>query len=304
MADILGNKPLVEAEKIPNPPLNLNHQPSGLFNNHKKEGDNDSGVDETTQGNDRNGEVTPSSPNTPMKDSEPSRPPSAAPSNKSSKSRSVSRSRLLTKTPEPEPIKKVPMNKIQVGGAPSPNLKAVKSKIGSLNNATYKPGGGNIKIETKKLDFNKTAPKIEAKNDKYAPKGGDKKIVTTKLQWNAKSKIGSLDNTAHKPGGGDKKIECVKTDFKAKAAPKVGSKDNVKHVAGGGDIKIQNQKIELKAQSKIGSFDNVKHRPGGGDKKIFDDKDYLKNVAHTQQQDESEENTPSVSGEDKVLEQP
>ncbi|KAL5285015.1 MAP2 family protein [Megaselia abdita] len=218
MADILGNKPLVEAEKIPNPPLNLNHQPSGLFNNHKKEGDNDSGVDETTQGNDRNGEVTPSSPNTPMKDSEPSRPPSAAPSNKSSKSRSVSRSRLLTKTPEPEPIKKVPMNKIQVGGAPSPNLKAVKSKIGSLNNATYKPGGGNIKIETKKLDFNKTAPKIEAKNDKYAPKGGDKK------------------------------------------------------------------KIELKAQSKIGSFDNVKHRPGGGDKKIFDDKDYLKNVAHTQQQ--------------------
>lgn len=67
------------------------------------------------------------------------------------------------------------MNKIQVGGAPSPNLKAVKSKIGSLNNATYKPGGGNVKIETKKLDFNKTAPKIEAKNDKYAPKGGDKK---------------------------------------------------------------------------------------------------------------------------------
>lgn len=67
------------------------------------------------------------------------------------------------------------MNKIQVGGAPSPNLKAIKSKIGSLNNATYKPGGGHIKIETKKLDFNKTAPKIEAKNDKYAPKGGDKK---------------------------------------------------------------------------------------------------------------------------------
>lgn len=35
MADILPNKPLVEAEKIPTPPLNLDHQASGLFN-HKK----------------------------------------------------------------------------------------------------------------------------------------------------------------------------------------------------------------------------------------------------------------------------
>lgn len=69
----------------------------------------------------------------------------------------------------------VPMNKIQVGNAPSPNLKAIKSKIGSLENATHKPGGGHIKIESKKLDF-KVAPRIEAKNDKYQPKGGDKKV--------------------------------------------------------------------------------------------------------------------------------
>ncbi|KOX74503.1 hypothetical protein WN51_00486, partial [Melipona quadrifasciata] len=37
--------------------------------------------------------------------------------------------------------KKLPMNKIQVGAAPSPNLKTVRSKIGSLENASYKPGG-------------------------------------------------------------------------------------------------------------------------------------------------------------------
>lgn len=36
MADILANNPLVEAEKVPNPPLNLDHQAPGLFNNHKK----------------------------------------------------------------------------------------------------------------------------------------------------------------------------------------------------------------------------------------------------------------------------
>lgn len=69
----------------------------------------------------------------------------------------------------------VSMNKIKVGNAPPPNLRQVRSKIGSLDNATHKPGGGNIKIETKKLDF-KGQPRIEAKNDTYAPKGGDKKV--------------------------------------------------------------------------------------------------------------------------------
>lgn len=67
------------------------------------------------------------------------------------------------------------MNKIQVGHAPSPNLKAVRSKIGSLDNATYKPGGGNVKIESKKIEI-KAGPRIEAKNDKYMPKGGEKKV--------------------------------------------------------------------------------------------------------------------------------
>ncbi|CAH1405954.1 unnamed protein product [Nezara viridula] len=189
----------------------------------------------------------------------------------------------LPKTPETPGSadkKKVPMNKVQVGAAPSPNLKSVKSKIGSLENAKHKPGGGHVKIEHRKLNFN-VAPKIEAKNDTYTPGGGDKKIQQVKLQWNAKPKVGSLDNAAHKPGGGDKKIESVKLDFKEKAKPKVGSKDNIKHVAGGGTVKIEDQKLELKAQSKVGSLDNVKYKPGGGDKKIFDDKEYLKQMAST-----------------------
>lgn len=69
------------------------------------------------------------------------------------------------------------MNKVQVGAAPSPNLKTVRSKIGSLDNASYKPGGGKVKIENRKLDFSKAAQsKIAAKNDKYMPSGGDKKV--------------------------------------------------------------------------------------------------------------------------------
>lgn len=74
------------------------------------------------------------------------------------------------------------MNKIQVGSAPSPNLKVVKSKIGSLENANYKPGGGKVKIENKKIEFKNAAPRIEAKNEKYIPKGGDKKVIQAILQ--------------------------------------------------------------------------------------------------------------------------
>lgn len=68
------------------------------------------------------------------------------------------------------------MNKVQVGNAPSPNLKAVKSKIGSLDNATYKPGGGKVKIENRKLEFGNITPKIAAKNEAYTPSGGAKKV--------------------------------------------------------------------------------------------------------------------------------
>ena len=75
-----------------------------------------------------------------------------------------------------------------------------------MDNATHKPGGGNVKIETKKV------------------------------QIEAKSKIGSLQNASYKPGGGDKKIESRKVEYNAKS--KVGSIINMKHVPGGGNVKV------------------------------------------------------------------
>ncbi|XP_020709495.2 proteoglycan 4 isoform X4 [Athalia rosae] len=263
----------------------------------KSEGDNDSGVDESTQGHEptTNGDA-----GSPTKGH--SKIPGPKRSTSSSPTKSPSKSaKGLPKTPDAGVAtsatadkKKLPMNKIQVGAAPSPNLKTVRSKIGSLDNTSYRPGGGKVKIENRKLDFSKAQPKIAAKNDKYTPSGGDKKITQVKLQWNAKPKVGSLENSTYKPGGGDKKIETVKLDFKEKAKPKVASKDNVKHVPGGGTVKspttppetpqkasddIETLKIEVKAESKVGSMDNVKHKPGGGDKKIFNDKDYLRQTS-------------------------
>jgi microtubule-associated protein tau len=49
------------------------------------------------------------------------------------------------------------MNKIVVGVTASPNLKQVRSKIGSLENAAYKPGGGEVKIESRKLEWKTNA---------------------------------------------------------------------------------------------------------------------------------------------------
>jgi len=53
-----------------------------------------------------------------------------------------------------------------------------KSKVGSLENATYKPGGGDKKIETVKLDFKEKAkPKVGSKeNTKHIPGGGAVKV--------------------------------------------------------------------------------------------------------------------------------
>lgn len=59
-----------------------------------------------------------------------------------------------------------------------------KPKVGSLENKTHKPGGGDKKIETVKLDF----------KDK------------------AKPKIGSKDNIKHTPGGGAVKVTHIHTD--------------------------------------------------------------------------------------------
>ena len=60
------------------------------------------------------------------------------------------------------------MNKIKVGNANSPNLKKIQSKVGSLANASHRPGGGEFKIKSQKLEW-KAAPRTDALNDKYVP---------------------------------------------------------------------------------------------------------------------------------------
>ena len=67
------------------------------------------------------------------------------------------------------------MNKIVVGTTPSPNLRKTSSKIGSLANSGHRPGGGQVKIENRKLDWNVEARTVNL-NTKYTPGGGDKRV--------------------------------------------------------------------------------------------------------------------------------
>lgn len=175
----------------------------------------------------------------------------------------------------PGSTKRVPMNKVVVGVSPSPNLRSTQSRIGSLSNTKHKPGGGQVKIEHRKLEWNAT-PKTKALNSGYVPGGGDKKIEQRKLSWNATSKIGSLERASHKPGGGQVKIESRRLDWNV--GSKVGSTNNIKHRPGGGKVQIYNERVDFQVGSRVGSLKNVKHQPGGGDKKIFDDKEYLKQM--------------------------
>ncbi|KAK7092404.1 hypothetical protein V1264_008152 [Littorina saxatilis] len=149
-----------------------------------------------------------------------------------------------------------------------PDVSKVGSRIGSKDMIDHKPGGGNVKIETKKLEFGTVKSRVGSlDNAKHTPKGGEKKIESQKLDWKVSSRIGSLDNARHTPRGGDKKIESKKLDWKVQS--KIGSLDNAKHTPGGGDKKIEQKKLDWKVESKIGSLDNAQHVAGGGDKKVI-----------------------------------
>uniref|UniRef100_A0A668ADV8 Microtubule-associated protein n=1 Tax=Myripristis murdjan TaxID=586833 RepID=A0A668ADV8_9TELE len=123
---------------------------------------------------------------------------------------------------------------------PLPDLKNVRSKIGSTENIKHQPGGGkvgNLETDTK-LDLS-----------------------------NVQSRCGSKDNIKHVPGGGNVQIVHKKIDL-SNVTSKCGSKDNIRHKPGGGNVEIRNEKMDFKVQSKIGSLDNIGHVAGGGQRKI------------------------------------
>ncbi|XP_052705948.1 microtubule-associated protein 2-like isoform X6 [Crassostrea angulata] len=165
------------------------------------------------------------------------------------------------------PRKESPRPKPTTPKGPAPNTKNVTSKIGSLQNTSYTPGGGQVRIATKKTDYSSVSSRVgSTANMDHRPGGGEKKILSQKLEWKTNSKIGSLDNAKHSPGGGNIKIESHKVEFKAQS--KVGSTDYISHKPGGGNKKIETQKLDFKDKAKPRVESKTAHKPGGGDKKI------------------------------------
>ncbi|XP_029774867.1 microtubule-associated protein 4 isoform X4 [Suricata suricatta] len=158
--------------------------------------------------------------------------------------------------------------------ASTPDLKNIRSKVGSTENMKHQPGGGRAKIE-KKTEAAATARKPEPNAvtktagpiaSAQKPPAGKVQIVSKKVSYShIQSKCGSKDNIKHVPGGGNVQIQNKKVDI-SKVSSKCGSKANIKHKPGGGDVKIESQKLNFKekAQAKVGSLDNVGHLPAGG----------------------------------------
>ncbi|CAI5658143.1 unnamed protein product [Oreochromis niloticus] len=183
----------------------------------------------------RSGQSSPGTPKSPASQSNSAK--SGAEANK------VKKVAVVRSTPKsPGSLKSRPPAPL-AAAVPLPDLKNVRSKIGSTENIKHQPGGGKVKILEKKLDLS------------YV-----------------QSRCGSKDNLKHTPGGGKVQIVHKKIDL-SNVTSKCGSKDNIHHKPGGGNIEIKNEKLEFKVQSKVGSLGNISHVPGGGQKKREKGKD-------------------------------
>uniref|UniRef100_A0A8C2T998 Microtubule-associated protein n=1 Tax=Coturnix japonica TaxID=93934 RepID=A0A8C2T998_COTJA len=128
----------------------------------------------------------------------------------------------------------------------APDLKNVRSKIGSTDNIKHQPGGGKVRF----FQLGNSVLSICSSEALWALVAGvqiqNKKVDLSKVS----SKCGSKANIKHKPGGGDVKIENQKLNFKEKAQAKVGSLDNVGHLPAGGTVKIESHKLTFREKAK------------------------------------------------------
>ncbi|XP_078501166.1 microtubule-associated protein tau isoform X1 [Lissotriton helveticus] len=136
--------------------------------------------------------------------------------------------------------------------APLPDLKNVRSKIGSTENLKHQPGGGKVQIVHKKLDVSTVQSKCGSKDNlRHTPGGGAVQIVHKPVDLShVTSKCGSMGNIHHKPGGGQVEVKTEKLDFKERVQSRIGSLDNITHTPGGGTKKIESHKLSFRENAR------------------------------------------------------
>ncbi|XP_077369967.1 uncharacterized protein LOC144014206 isoform X11 [Festucalex cinctus] len=195
-------------------------------------------------------------------------PGSRTPGSHTPKSFSVLQEKKVAVIRTPPKSPSSAQRQLKVLNQPLPDLKNVKSKIGSTANLKHQPKGGQVMIPSVKLDYSHVQAKCGSLNKiQHAPGGGNVQIQTNKMDLShITSKCGSMSNIRHRPGGGNVRIENVKLDFKDKAQPKVGSLDNSSHMPGGGNVMIESHKLNFRESAKArvdhGAEIVVTHSPG------------------------------------------
>ncbi|XP_034411216.1 microtubule-associated protein 2-like [Cyclopterus lumpus] len=195
-------------------------------------------------------------------------PGSRTPGSHTPKSFSVLQEKKVAVIRTPPKSPSSAQRQLKVLNQPLPDLKNVKSKIGSTSNLKHMPKGGQVMIPSVKLDFSHVQAKCGSLDKiQHAAGGGNIQIQTKKVDMShITSKCNSMSNIRHRPGGGHVRIENVKLDFKDKAASKVGSLGNTSHTPGGGNIMIESHKLSFRETAKArvdhGAEIVITHSPG------------------------------------------
>ncbi|XP_067356523.1 microtubule-associated protein 2-like isoform X2 [Channa argus] len=195
-------------------------------------------------------------------------PGSRTPGSHTPKSFSVLQEKKVAVIRTPPKSPSSTQRQLKVLNQPLPDLKNVKSKIGSTANIKHQPKGGQVMIPSVKLDFSHVQSKCGSLDKlQHTAGGGNVQIQSKKVDIShVTAKCGSMSNIHHKPGGGSVRIENVKLDFKEKAQPKVGSLGNVTHTPGGGNVMIESHKLTFRETAKArvdhGAEIVVTHTPG------------------------------------------
>ncbi|XP_070850017.1 microtubule-associated protein 2-like isoform X6 [Chaetodon trifascialis] len=195
-------------------------------------------------------------------------PGSRTPGSHTPKSFSVLQEKKVAVIRTPPKSPSSAQRQLKVLNQPLPDLKNVKSKIGSTSNLKHQPKGGQVMIPSVKLDFSHVQAKCGSLDKiQHSAGGGNIQIQSKKIDLShITSKCGSMSNIHHRPGGGNVRIENVKLDFKDKAHAKVGSLSNASHTPGGGNIMIESHKLTFRESAKArvdhGAEIVVTHSPG------------------------------------------
>lgn len=195
-------------------------------------------------------------------------PGSRTPGSHTPKSFSVLQEKKVAVIRTPPKSPSSAQRQLKVLNQPLPDLKNVKSKIGSTSNLKHQPKGGQVMIPSVKLDFSHVQAKCGSLDKmQHAAGGGNIQIQSKKVDVShITAKCGSMSNIHHRPGGGQVRIENQKVDFKDKAHAKVGSLSNATHTPGGGNVMIESHKLTFRDTAKArvdhGAEIVVTHSPG------------------------------------------